>query len=301
MDKLLYIFYQYRQTILLIIALMFVNYALARLAIVFIEPLIEIPVVSFQPYQAQKANAAQKKDFAYYSNAILNSRLFPDLMTKDNNETNGSNLSTMDTMGPEFKKLGLSLLGTITGPSWFSRAYIKSTRSKDPKEKSGKAYKRGETINGAKLVLIRRDRVKMIYQGQAEWLYLYPKKQKKKPKPNAPNQMQSSRTIKRVMTRGDLQKKVFGNLNNIMKGIAIMPHFQGGKMNGYRIKKIHPSNVLYSLGARSGDIVKAVNGHQIDDIKKVLKLWERVQKENNIRVDILRRGSIISYDFNIRN
>lgn len=298
MDKLLYIFYRYRQTIALLLAVVFFNYALARLAIVVLESYISLPPAPFQAYQPAKQNRQVQKNFAYFSNKILDTALFPDLFSKDKSSENIDSIS-VDTTGPEFRKLGLRLLGTVTGPRWLSRAYIKSTRSKDKKEKMGKAYKLNQSINGAKLVWIGRDRVKLKYQGRTETLYLYPKKEKKKRQTRV-SQLKSSRTIKKTMTRGELQKKVFGNLNNIMKGIAIMPHFKGGRMAGYRIKKIHPRNVLYSLGARSGDIVKAVNGHKIDDIKKVLKLWERVQKERNIKVDILRRGRIISYNFDIR-
>ena len=41
------------------------------------------------------------------------------------------------------------------------------------------------------------------------------------------------------------------------------------------------------MGARSGDIVKRVNGHVIDSTPKLMKLWESLKNEPKITMLIL--------------
>lgn len=301
MNTVLYFFYRYRQGLALFFSVLLFDLVLVEAVISMIQPMLAPPIPPMQTQWQEKAKAGKQKTLQDYQNLIMETTLFPDQLSTDSEQSIDNEQLSQSGSSPAFERLRLKLLGTVTGPRWFSRAYIRALRSKDKAAKSGRAYKTGEKVEGAKIVWIGRDRVKLLYQGNKETLYLYPKKQKKEEQNNKNSSTESDRTIKKVMTRGEVQKKVFGNINNIMKKIAIMPHFKNGKMRGYLIKKIHPSNPLYALGARSGDIVKAVNGHKIDNIKKVMKLWERVKKESNIQVDIKRKSKILTYDFHLRD
>ncbi len=296
-EQTLLFFYKYRSKALSFAAVLFLNYSLSDIAVQVADYYLQSEPPSMQLRRAPTARKPDQLSHQELKNAILGGPLFSGARDPESD-----NSAVEKPSGPqvseEFSKLGLELTGTVTGPDWFSRAYIKVKNSKDPGLQEGRAYKIGAMVQDSKVLWIGRDKVLLFYNGAREWLYLYPVEKKPAEKKSV---FGSGAAVKRVMSRGDLNKQVFNNLNNIMKGIAVGPNFVGGKMDGYLIRKIKPNNVLYSLGARSGDIVKAVNGHAIDDIKKVLKLWEGMREERQIRVDLLRGGKIVTYDFEIRN
>jgi general secretion pathway protein C len=51
---------------------------------------------------------------------------------------------------------------------------------------------------------------------------------------------------------------------------------------------------------RSGDLVKRVNGHELNQIDQMYKLWENIKDDSRITVDIERNSQIYSFDFEIR-
>lgn len=301
MERLIFIFYRFRGSIFTFTAVVLFNYALADIAVRISEHLLQPEAPKFSPQRKAKQGSGRQSSLTELKAAILKGPLFPNSDPGDGAENKSDiDSNSLPQASVQFEKLGLVLTGTVTGPSWFSRAYIKSARTKDENLKNGRAFKLGQVIDGAKLTWISRDKVYLLYDNNKEVLYLYPQEEKKESRNGSVPSLKSGKTIKKVMSKGDLNKKIFNNLNNIMKGIAVKPYFKGGKMDGYLIKKIKRTNVLHSLGARSGDIVKAVNDHKINDIKKVLKLWEGMREERQIKVDILRRGQIVTYDFEIR-
>ena len=92
-----------------------------------------------------------------------------------------------------------------------------------------------------------------------------------------------------------------GNIDEAMKGLVVSHYRVNGKMVGYRLKKVRSSNILYKLGARSGDIVKRVNGHSINSTEKLMKLYKNINSETKIELDIERRGKPLRLDYNITN
>jgi general secretion pathway protein C len=56
---------------------------------------------------------------------------------------------------------------------------------------------------------------------------------------------------------------------------------------------------MFKLGARSGDIVRRVNGQILDSTQKLMSMWESIKNDPKITVDLERNGQNIRYDFNI--
>lgn len=192
-----------------------------------------------------------------------------------------------------------TLLGTISGPSSIARALIKK-RS----EKEAEIFKLRGDVYGYKLVRIDSSKVYLKTGEKVEILDMYAKDEKEQ---NADNRAKSKSSgssgdaVKKQQTisRAEIQQKVFNNMDNALKGVRAGPYRVNGKIEGYKLFRVRPSNILYQLGARSGDIVKRVNGHAVDSTEKLLKMWQNIQGEGKIAVDIERGGKVHTFDFSI--
>ncbi len=191
----------------------------------------------------------------------------------------------------------LILLGTISGPRSIARALVKNRREKEPQ-----VYKLGNDIVGYRIVRIDNAKVYLKKDGNVEILDLYTKETQgsgKDASPTINRGAASSSLVKKSLSRAEIQQKVLNNIDNALKGIRAGPYRVKGKIEGYKLFKVRPYNILYKLGARSGDIVKRVNGHQVDSTEKLVKMWENLKDDSKITIDLERGGKLIRYDLSI--
>jgi general secretion pathway protein C len=195
----------------------------------------------------------------------------------------------------------LTLLGTISGPTSIARAMILKTGEKSPGVFA--LYKvNNEVTNdvyGNKLVWISDSKVYLEAGGQKVALELYAKKIVSPVNPNATGQDQSGQQFTQTLSRAEVRQKVFNNMDNALQGLQAGPERVNGQIVGYRLITVRPQNILFRLGARSGDIVKRVNGQVLDSTQKLMSMWETIKNDPKITVDIERQGKNIKYDFNI--
>jgi type II secretion system protein C len=195
----------------------------------------------------------------------------------------------------------LTLLGTISGPTSIARAMILKTGEKSPGVFA--LYKvNSEVTNdvyGNKLVLIGDSKVYLEAGGQKVTLELYAKKTLNPVNPNATGQDSGGQQFAQTLSRAEVRQKVFNNMDNALQGLQAGPERVNGQIVGYRLITVRPQNILFRLGARSGDIVKRVNGQVLDSTQKLMSMWETIKNDPKITVDIERQGKNIKYDFNI--
>jgi len=71
-------------------------------------------------------------------------------------------------------------------------------------------------------------------------------------------------------------------------------------MEGLRLVRVPRDNIVYELGGRSGDLVRRVNGHELNQVDQMYKLWENIKDDAFISVDLERNNQIFTYSFDIR-
>lgn len=73
------------------------------------------------------------------------------------------------------------------------------------------------------------------------------------------------------------------------------PVLANGKMEGLRLVQVQPqNNFVYELGARSGDILRRVNGQPLGNPRALLKLFDDCETVDRITADLERGGRIVS-------
>ena len=80
----------------------------------------------------------------------------------------------------------------------------------------------------------------------------------------------------------------------------VIPHYRGGKPQGFKIVGVRPGSLYSHIGLRSGDVIKGVNDEAITSPNKALELYEKLKSEDAVSVDIERRGRKITNEYSIK-
>jgi len=164
----------------------------------------------------------------------------------------------------------------------------------------------GSEIEGASVIAIERERVIVVHNNQREYIDA-------NTPAAAPNPVPSPETSRADATfnirelapntyeipRNDLEKTL-GNLNEISTQARIMPAFKDGASQGYRLHAIRPNSFYQKLGMQNGDIVKRINGYDMNSPEKALELYAKLKDSSRIDLEIERNGSPLKKTYNIR-
>ncbi len=189
----------------------------------------------------------------------------------------------------------LVVLGTISGPPAIARALIKKQS-----ESSAQIYKIGMDVYGFKLIKIDNAKVYLKKDGNVEVIDMFAKEKTSHPSSVQQTMQQSTpNRIVKSISKSEIQQKVLNNLDNALNGVRAGPYRVGGKIEGFKLFSVAPFNILYSMGARSGDIVKRINGQQIDSTEKLMKMWETLKTDSRFVIELERSGQMITFDLNV--
>lgn len=195
------------------------------------------------------------------------------------------------------------LNGVILLPGDKSIALIRRTR-----ERESQMYRKGEMIDAFELVKIERHRVFLSDGLSTSVLPMYYKHtvrttstvREAVSRQESSNAYSNARQFKKVLSRSDVENRVFSKVNEILTQIAISPYMVNGQMQGLRLIRVPNESIVFELGGRSGDIIKRVNGHELNQVDQMYKLWENIKDDSSITVDLERKNQMFSYNFEIR-
>jgi general secretion pathway protein C len=179
-------------------------------------------------------------------------------------------------------------------------------------ERQGQIYRKGDKIDNLEVQKIERDRVflndgvnrivlpmyyRFLAKTEAPGQGQVPQAEKR---PEAVDRYSGSTQVKKVLSRSDVETRVFQKVNEILTQIAVSPNMVDGRMDGLKLLRVPANNIVYELGARSGDIIRRVNGHEVNQVDQMYKLWENIKDDSYISVDLERNSQVYTYSFDIR-
>jgi general secretion pathway protein C len=230
------------------------------------------------------SSAASMQKSTVDINAIINSGVFR-LPSTDN-------APTVEAAAQDSGEL--ILLGTITG-STFSSALIKKRSEPD-----SKIFPLWSDVYGFKLVRIDNSKVYLKSGGQIKTLDMFVPQNAQGGNPNQranPSQGTSADKVRKTLSRSEMQQKIQGDMDKMLQGLRAGPFVVNGKIEGFKLIMVKSDNFLYTIGARSGDVIKRINGHPIDSTEKLYKIWQTLAQETRVTVDVDREGKIVSFDY----
>jgi type II secretion system protein C len=91
-------------------------------------------------------------------------------------------------------------------------------------------------------------------------------------------------------SRAELEKRLEDEWALLMQETRFVPNLVEGKISGFKITQMSDKSLLYEVGVRTDDVIKEVNGVELDSLETVMQLYNRFKDLSNFEVVILRRG-----------
>ena len=102
-----------------------------------------------------------------------------------------------------------------------------------------------------------------------------------------------------AIARDDLDQN-FRNLSQLLTQMRVQPYFQDGKPSGFLISSVSRGSFVERLGARSGDVIREVNGRPIDSVRTAFELYNTFRNDDSVSITITRGGQPQVLDFAVQ-
>jgi general secretion pathway protein C len=117
----------------------------------------------------------------------------------------------------------------------------------------------------------------------------------------AEGEVKKSGEFEFTMNRSDLNKYIT-NLGAVLNQARMVPNIipgTGGKVEGFRFVSIQPDSIYTKLGFKPMDVIKAVNGEQVNSPTKAMELYNALRSESSISLVVERNGRDENFSFKI--
>jgi general secretion pathway protein C len=109
-----------------------------------------------------------------------------------------------------------------------------------------------------------------------------------------PYDMGETVSIEREEINNSLQ-----NINQLMSQVKVRPHFKDGKPDGLLLSHVQQNSIFKDMGLQNGDIVKGVNGKEIQSVDDALKFYDNLKSSASVELQIERQGEQLSINYQI--
>lgn len=97
-----------------------------------------------------------------------------------------------------------------------------------------------------------------------------------------------------------LVTSLLANQAALMRTARVIPHEEGGRVAGVKLYGIRRSSLLGRLGIQNGDMLRTINGYDMTAPDSALEAYARLQNADRITINLQRRGSDMTVDYQIR-
>ena len=162
-------------------------------------------------------------------------------------------------------------------------------------------HRLGDRVGDFSLVSIKWGRVVLRNSGGEKILVMVSHPSGKESRiPSKKDEIEQIVENKRIISRGFVEKTAI-NANQILTQVRIRPHFVSGVSEGYWVGNIQPGSIIEEMGFRNGDIVKRVNGQDVDSPEKIFQLYQEIRKTGLVVIDVERGNQIKTLTYEIRD
>ena len=101
------------------------------------------------------------------------------------------------------------------------------------------------------------------------------------------------------MARSEVER-VLGDLGELWTQVRVVPTFKDGQPQGFRLFAVRPDSLFSKLGLLSGDVIKRINGFEMNSAANALEVYARLRDANRIDVELERESSSIHKTYSVR-
>lgn len=267
-----------------LVAVLFLGYSLAymssTIAAIFLDEPTIMPTSRPKP---RLSSTALRPDFSQYE-SIVSGNLF-----QSRSAELGEGAVPADVKD-------VILHGVLAGSKEFSRAIIQIKGENEISEYAIDSIAGGNriaAIYGNSVVLERGSQQLELAVGQDSSELPPPETQSSVTGPSTPG-------AKRITVQRSKITSLTKDPTAISK-MKMAPVTIAGKIAGLKMAFVPPDSVFYELGARSGDIIRRLNGQKIETNDRLIEFYQGLNTMNQIQVEVERGGKILPFEIVIQN
>ena len=168
----------------------------------------------------------------------------------------------------------------------------------------------GESAFGGRVVAVSAEGVTLEFDGQRRVLRLPNAADvPTRPAPQQPARPAAAplnappedpQTPPRTMDRAAVEKRLADEIPRILAETAVTPVMEDGRVAGVQLARIPEGSLLTDAGLRVGDVIRQINGTDIDGMGTLVGLWPRLQSATELRAVVVRNGQPVSIVVSLR-
>ena len=211
---------------------------------------------------------------------------------------------------PVRTSLRLKLLGTLvsTLPGWSIGSIL------DLNNQKSSTVMVGDRVQNAEVLSIQRDKVIIANNGRREFIGNEPGDGAPQPPPIATTRPVTEPAggnqpygagIKALddnnyeVPRNEVDRAL-ANLNDLAMQARIVPAFKDGQAEGFKLFSIRPDSLYSKIGIVNGDVIKRINGFEMNSPEKALEVYTKLKDANRIDIEVDRNGQTLRKTYNVR-
>ncbi len=286
-NRLSMVWWHWRQRLVTVVVLAAAAYLAADVTNLLMGATIEASMPPAQPSAGKVAIPLSLADV----DAILKGNLF------NPNQRGASAVSTA-APAPVVIESTHRLVGTVTGGGDFGFAVLE--------EKSNSAqnlYRTGDLLpGGAQLVGIERYAIMIRVGATTQRLTVQEDVPSGGPLAGGPVAAGGVREVTAnhwLIERAKIDTAL-ANLPRLLTQARLIPNFTGGKADGFRLLSMQAGSFFTEIGLQEGDVLRRINGVEVNDPQNLLKAFEQLRNEAAINVDLQRQSQPVTLAYEIR-
>ncbi len=103
---------------------------------------------------------------------------------------------------------------------------------------------------------------------------------------------QEAKIVKKEFNREEILKRLEAEMPMIMKEARFTPNLVDGEMSGIKITRLPRRSVLSTVGINMNDIIKEVNGVELNNMETLFGLFNRFRDDDQFEVTVERQKRI---------
>lgn len=101
-----------------------------------------------------------------------------------------------------------------------------------------------------------------------------------------------------VVSRAEVMSRL-GDLYGLARGVQVIPAFRDGLPIGFRFARVGPDSPATTLGLKSGDVIRAVNGQPLDSMQRLLSLVATLERTSQVDLEVERAGQVQTHHYRL--
>ncbi len=90
------------------------------------------------------------------------------------------------------------------------------------------------------------------------------------------------------------------NISKLLTQVRVVPNFTNGQPDGFKVFAIRPGSLFAKIGLQNGDVIKRINGVEIQGPDEAFEAYQRLKDETTIQIDLVRQNQNRTFTYEIR-